>query len=107
MQRYGGLAVGAIDIGKHLVSLALLFTVAVLDTKFKELLQIFNSVVVIVWGNFLLNQSNLLVAFSFLVFVVGTLCYIETLLEEGKSQVKFGFLTILNGDKLINAHQVT
>jgi len=101
------LAVGTVDISKHFVRFTLLVTVAIINTKFKELLQIFNSVIVIIRRHLFLNQSNLLIAFSFLVLVVSTLGNIEALFEEGQSQVIFSLFTIFNGNELIDAHQIT
>lgn len=100
------LAVGTVNISKHSVRFTLLVTVVISNTEFKELLQIFNCVIVVIRGDLLLNQSNLLVALSFLVLVVGTLGHVEALFKESKGQVVFGFLAILDGDELVNAHQI-
>lgn len=79
----GCLSVGTVDISKHFVGLTLFLTVAVLHAQLKELLQVLNGVVMVVWGDLLLNQSDLLVALSFLVLIVCALCHVKAFFKEG------------------------
>jgi len=76
LESYRRLSVARVDVSKHLVSFALLFLIVILNTEFQEFLEIFNGVVMIVRRDFLLNERNLLIAFSFLVFVICPLCYV-------------------------------
>ena len=75
-----------VSLSKELVSLDLLLLVSSLLAKFEELLSVLNCAIQLTLC--LVNHTNLLVALSLNVLVLGTLRHIETLLEELKGHVE-------------------
>ena len=106
MEGNGRLAVARVDVGEHLVRLSLLLLIVILNAKLEELLQVLNGVVVIVRAHLLLNERDLLVTLRLFVLVVRALSHVETLFEEGKTQVEFVAVLVLDSDQLVDAHEV-
>lgn len=93
-----------VSLGKELVSLNLLLFISCLLAKFEELLTVLNCTIQLTLC--LVNHTNLLVALSLNVLVLGTLGHIETLLKELKGHVKVVHLQILVSNQLVDAYQI-
>ena len=93
-----------VSLSKELVSLDLLLLVSSLLAKFEELLSVLNCAIQLTLC--LVNHTNLLVALSLNVLVLGTLRHIETLLEELKGHVEVVHLQVFVGNQLVHTYQV-
>jgi hypothetical protein len=54
-----------------------------------------------------MNETDSLIAFSFLFFVVGTLRSLKALLKIFERAIEFVTRGEINGDNLVNTHQFT
>ena len=88
------------------MSLALLLLIVIFNAQLQELLQVLDGVVVVVGRNLFLNKRNLLVALRLFVLVVCAFGHVQTLLKESQTQVELVLILVLDGNQLVDPHEV-